>query len=236
LGDETRVDTAIISPYKKAVIGAQVAGVISGAPFEEGDLVKKGQVVFQISDRRFKAIAARAAGRLEAAERKLEGVQREAAIKGKLLKKGAITQQEMIRAESAVEIALAESREAAQALKLAEMDVKACRVRAPFTGYINKLLKHNHEPVARLEELFEIVDTSRVFAVANVPEKSLEAFGRNTGASFAPASGSEPVAGKVHRLGKSLDPSSNTKKVYVLIDNPEATLEIGMSGSLKVKK
>ncbi len=230
------VDSAVINPFRKAVIGAEVPGIISAVNFEEGDYVRNGQVVVEISKKRYQAIASRAKKRLEASQKALERAEKDADIKRKLLKKGAITQQEMIQAESAVEIAKAETAEVSQALNLAEMDVRACSVRAPFSGYINQSFKHNYEPVGRLEKIFEIVDTSKVYAVANVPEHALQLFKRDRIVNFTPSVGAEPIPGKIRKLGKSLDPSSKTKKVYALIINKNSQLEIGMSGSLQVIK
>lgn len=233
---DAEVDSAVINPFRKAIIGAEVPGIISAMNFEEGDYVKKGQVVVEISKKRYQAIASRAKKRLEASERALERAEKDADIKRKLLKKGAITQQELIQAESAVEIAEAETAEVSQALNLAVMDVRACSVRAPFSGYINKRFKHNYEPVGRLEKIFEIVDTSKVYAVANVPEHSLALYKKDQKVKFKPSAGSEAIEGKIRKVGKSLDPSSKTKKVYALIPNKNSLLEIGMSGALQVKK
>jgi hypothetical protein len=42
--------------------------------------------------------------------------------------------------------------------------------------------------------------------------------------------------GAVERVGKLLDPKSGTKKVYVILDNPDGQLEIGMAGALEPAK
>ena len=42
--------------------------------------------------------------------------------------------------------------------------------------------------------------------------------------------------GVVDKVGKLIDPKSRTKRVYLLIDNKDSLLEIGMTGSLKLVK
>lgn len=234
--DSADMDTAIIVPFQKAVIGAEAPGVIKAMRFEEGDFVKKGQVVVEISKGRYQALAERAQGRLKAAQRALKRARDHMAIKGRLLEKGAITHQEYMRAKSETQMALAEEEEASQALKLARIDLRACVVRAPFTGYINQLFKNRYEPVGRLEELFELVDTSKVYAVAHIPGDRVGDFRKESKAIFRPTSHAKPRPGVIHKLGKSLDPSSGTKKVYLLMDNKQGALEIGMSGSLQLLK
>ncbi len=233
-GNRATVDHAIINPYRRAVVGTEVAGIIGAFRYDEGDLVKKGQVVVEISKRRYQAAAGKARTRLKSLARALARATAEADLKEKLLNRGAATQQEFMHANADREAVESEMEEVKQALGLALMDVKACTVRAPFTGYINERFKQAYEPVERLQKLFEIVDTARVYAVANVPEASLAHFPRRGHAVFVHTSGKR-FKGVIAKLGKSIDPKSKTKKISVLIDNRRGELEMGMSGSLPAK-
>ena len=75
----------------------------------------------------------------------------------------------------------------------------------------------------------------RSFAAANVPESLLSHFHKGTEAVFV-SSPTTKHKGTVERIGKLIDPKSKTKRVYVLIDNTEAGLEIGMTGSVRLVK
>jgi RND family efflux transporter MFP subunit len=226
------VDAAIIQPFRSATIGSEVSGIIEAFHFEEGQLVKEGQVVVEISKKRYTANAERARDRVKSLGLAMKRAKREASMKDELLAKGATTQQEVLKARAGAEISEAEIAEARQMLKLAELDLKSCEVRAPFTGYINIRHKQEHEPVERLQALFDLVDNDKVYAVANVPESSLAIFRTGKPAFFSSVEGKK-FRGMISKATKSIDPKSKTKKVYLLIPNASGELEIGVSGSLE---
>ncbi len=170
------VDAAIIQPYRSATIGTEVAGIIEAFNFEEGDLVKQGQVVAEISKKRYTANMEKSRDRVKSLDLALKRARREVQVKEQLLAKGATTTQELLKAKAQAEITESEIDEARQILKLTQLDLKSCEVRAPFTGYINVRHRHEHEPVERLQPLFDLVDSEKVYAVANVPETTLGLF------------------------------------------------------------
>ena len=235
LGVPTVVDAAIIQPYRAATIGTEVSGIIESFRFEEGELVKQGQVVVEISKRRYTANMEKSRDRVKSLELALKRARRDVNIKEQLLAKGATTTQELLRAKAQAEITESEIHEARQVLKLTQLDLKSCEVKAPFTGYINVRHKHEHEPVERLQPLFDLVDSEKVYAVANVPEAALGLFAKGRSAFFAARSGKR-FRGSVSKATKAIDPKSKTRKVYVLISNAKNELELGMSGSLEATK
>jgi RND family efflux transporter MFP subunit len=229
------VDAAIIQPYRAATIGTEVSGIIEAFNFEEGDLVKEGQVVAEISKKRYTANMEKAKDRVKSLDLALKRAKREAQVKEQLLAKGATTTQETLRAKAQVEISETEIQEARQVLKLAQLDLKSCEVKAPFTGYINVRHKHEHESIERLQPLFELVDSEKVYAVANVPEGALGLFAKGRPAFFSARSGKR-YKGSVSKATKAIDPKSRTRKVYVLIANDKSELELGTSGALEAAK
>ena len=112
------------------------------------------------------------------------------------------------------------------------LNLDACQLKAPFTGYMTTRHKQPYETVQRLEKVFTIVDGAKVYAVANVPARLLSRFPINAQVAFVDNSG-KTFNGTVDRVGRIFDAKSNTKKVYALIDNSGGKLEIGMTGSLK---
>ncbi len=225
------MDAAIIQPYRIAEVGTEVGGIIESFGYEEGDFVKRGDVVVEISRSRHELVYERAKSRLAALKKALKRARTDTEIKDKLFKRGAITKLESLDARALLETAEAQVAEAEQALKLAGLDVKSCTVQAPFSGHVTVRHKHPFEPVARLDKLFEIVDVSKVYAVANIPESLVPYLKKGTKAVFEHASGLK-LSGVVHKTGKRMDPKSKTKKIFVLIDNPNGELEMGMSGSI----
>ncbi len=123
--------------------------------------------------------------------------------------------------------------EAKKELDLALFDLDACKVTAPFSGHISAKNKQVGETTDRFERIFTIVDSSRVHAVAHVPESILPKIKKGMEATFVYSS-DKKFRGVIERMGKVIDPKSRTKKVYLLIDNADNELEVGMNGTLQL--
>jgi RND family efflux transporter MFP subunit len=227
-----KVPGAVIRPHRQATVGAEVQGVVQARGFEEGDPIEAGQVVYKISPDLFSLTADRSKERLLALEAAREQAKHELQLRQYLLLHNAATQQEVLRADTEAKISEHRANEARKDLDLALRDVRKSSVRAPFKGHIVTLFKEEHEPVQRFDRLFLIADTSKVHAVANVPETSLSQIVRGSRAEFLRPSG-KTYRGMVTRIGKAIDPASRTKKVHVLIDNAAGKLEMGMLGTVK---
>jgi len=229
------VEAAVINPYRSANVGTLVGGEIKKFHFDEGDVVREGQVVCELDTARNEMNAQRAEERLKAAEIALKRSGEEARAKRELFNLDATTRQEVARAETEAEMDQHRVGEARKDLEMARFDVAACKIKSPFSGHLAVRYKQPEETVERLERVFAVVDSSKVYAVANVPETQLEAFEKGSKAFFVTVAGKN-VEGIVDKVGKLIDPKSRTKKVYVLIDNAGGQLEVGMTGTLNSAK
>ncbi len=232
---ELYVDGAILYPVRSAIVSSEVSGVLEKFHAEEGDRVSKGQVIAEISRRRFVVNVERALMRVKSLELAVKTAQKNCDLKRKILSEGAGTEQELLNADAALEAREAELAEARHLLKLAHIDLDGCKIKAPFDGFIEQIFKSCFETVEKSEKLFEIVDASSVYAVANAPADKRELFDKGRRLLFVDPSGNT-FAGVVHKHGMKIDPKSNTRKVYVLIPNDKSLLQIGLSGQLRLAK
>lgn len=230
-----KIDAVVINPYRSANVGTQVGGVIAVMHFDEGDFIQEGQVVVEIDSKRYRITVLRAEDRLKALQAACKRQEEEAKLRGELLDLDATTRQELEKAEAEAEIARFRMQEAGQELDLAKFDLSCCKVKAPFSGYLAVRYKQPDEPVERLEKIFALVDSSKVHAVANVPESLLNQFKLGNKAVLRYGS-DKTVTGTVDRIGKLIDPKSRTKRVYLLVDNSANQLEVGMTGVLELMK
>jgi RND family efflux transporter MFP subunit len=226
------VEAVIINPYRSANVGTDVSGIVEAAYYEEGDFVPEGQVVIEISKTRYALQFEKAREAVRNFRAALAHAERQAKIMKDLLGRDATTHQEVLKAESERDMAAGRLQQAIKDAQLAELSLRDCQVRAPFSGYVAFRYKQPYEPVERLEKIFTIVDTARVYALANVPEDRLSEFGKGAHAVFSDSSGKR-YTGTVHKIGKVIDVKSKTKRVYVMLDNSLGELEVGMTGSVK---
>jgi RND family efflux transporter MFP subunit len=227
--DSLRATT--ITPYRSANISSEVSGVIEAIHFQEGDLVHSGQVVVEISTKRYTLLAERAKEALNGMVLALERAEQNVKLIKDLLSQDATTRQDLLKAETERDVARTRLKEAKKEFELAQFNLECCRVKAPFTGYIGDRFKEPFESVERLEKIFSIVDTGKVYALANVADQLVPKFKKGTSATFVSPAG-KLHTGIVEKVGKLIDPKSKTRKVWVLIDNSKGSLEVGMTGTL----
>ncbi|MFH0824109.1 MAG: efflux RND transporter periplasmic adaptor subunit [Pseudomonadota bacterium] len=232
---EVHVEAVVVNPFRSANVGSQVGGIIERVHYDEGDLVQEGQVIAEIGSERYQLAVQRAEERVNALKSALKRAEEELRIKRELFELDGASRQDVAKAEAEAEGTAHRVGEAAKELDLARYDLRCCRIKAPFTGYIAVRYKQPDEPVDRLEKIFAIVDSSKVHAVANVPEMLVSEFKKGTEAFFLPETQGK-FKGTVDRVGKLIDPKSRTKRVYLLIDNAEGSLEVGTNGSLLLSK
>jgi RND family efflux transporter MFP subunit len=235
--DQGPDNSATIGPYRSAEITAEARGIIEAIYFKEGDFVEKGQVILVISKKRNALAVRRAGNNMKAAEIDLKRAQQESQSKEQLLLNKATTNAEVFKAKGDEEIAQYRVEEAKIGLELADMDLDACDVKAPFSGYIARSYKEPFESVDYSQRLFVIVDTLKVYAIAAISDRDVFDFAKGHRAAFVSSiDKKQRFIGTIERIGKLLDPKSGTRNVYVVIDNPKDQLAIGMTGFLEPAK
>jgi len=228
-----RIEAAVVHPFKSANVGTEVKGLIDRINFEEGDPVSKDSIVLEISPDRYKVLAKKAEQRVKGLELSLKNAEEDFKTKEELFSLNAGTQQDVIKAKTQVDIEKHRLLEAREELKLAAMDIDACMVKAPFAGFLAVRYKQPQEVVNQYDNVFAVVDKSKVYAVANVPESQASKFVKGAKTFFIHGSGRK-YEGEVDKVGVLVDPQSKTLKVHILIDNSSGDLQVGTTGSLEL--
>jgi membrane fusion protein, multidrug efflux system len=224
------VFNAVIYPFQSATVGTEVRGIVDLINVKEGDRVERGAVVSEISKARYEAVVGEFRGNYEAVARTLDRAREELAIQEETYEKRATTFDDLSKARSQVKVLDARKEEAEFKLRQAELNLKACVLSAPFSGLIGVLYHQPFEAVENLEKVFELVDTSKVYARVNWPESRLSELALGKKATFQ--YGGATWEGVIEKISSLIDPASKSKRVHVLIDNSNGKLQVGMSGTL----
>ncbi len=149
-----KIEATIINPFRSAAIAAEVSGIIERYNFEVGDRVREGEIILEISRKRYALAAQKARQSLDALQLALRRAKKDKEIKDKLVSMDASSQQELLRAEAEFEITEARVREAETSVQQTLLDLEACQVKAPFTGQrkFHLALTKNSPLVAGQEE------------------------------------------------------------------------------------
>lgn len=222
--------SAVIYPFQSATVGTEVRGIVDLVNYKEGDRIAKDAVVAEVSKARYEAIVGEFKGNYEAIVRTLKRAREELTVQEETYAKRASTYDDLLKARAQVSILEARQEEALFKLKQAQLNLKACVIVAPFSGSLAVLYHQPYEAVDNLEKIYEIIDTSKVYARVNWPESRLSELQLGRRAAFN--YGGTEYEGVIEKISSLIDPASKSKRVHVLLQNPEGKLQVGMSGTL----
>lgn len=225
-----------------AEIRPQVTGTISEIKFEDGQDVKKGDILVIIDPRPFKAAVNRAAAELEAAKNQAQFNQKELTRAKALVKTDAISERVYDDRANQSKVANA-SVEASQALLTqAEIDLDHAYVKAPFDGRVGRAeitAGNLVESGVNAPILTTIVSNEGIYVDFEVDEKTYTNSIRHR-TNTHKEDQKIPVKvslddnsdiiynGKIHAFDNKIDPSTGTIRARAYFENSDQTLIPGL--------
>lgn len=128
--------TGRIEAVQSAQIRPRVAGVITGVHFREGGLVGKGDLLFSIDDREYRAAVDSARADVARAEARLGLARTELARSQALIQAKAVSDGELHSRSNEAKQANADLLAARARLQTAELNLSFTRITAPFAGRV----------------------------------------------------------------------------------------------------
>lgn len=166
--------TARLAAVDYVEIRPRVSGYINEIPFKEGQLVKKGEVLFVIDPRPYEATLAQAKGQLEQAQAQRELAQRNF-VRAEELQKTQVSSREdfdtKLTARNQAEAALATAKAAASA---AQLNLDFTRITAPVDGRVSRpFVTVGNLVSADSTQLTNIVSVDPIYAYADLDERTV---------------------------------------------------------------
>src|SRR5437879_4011270 len=240
---------ATLDGFINANINAQVQGYIVSRDYQEGSVVKKGDLLFQIDPRPFEAALAQAKGTLardQANQVKGDADEKHAID---LFNKKVISDQERDTAIAAAGSSRANVEADQAAVKQAELNLGYTKITAPIdglAGFANNQVGDLVGP-ASTTPLTTVSQIDPIKAIVTVGEGAFtDFFARYPDAEQRQAllkridfelilgSGNVyPRKGKFYALDRNLDPKTGSIHYYVTFPNPDATLRPGQYGKVR---
>jgi len=240
---------ATLDGFINANINAQVQGYIISRDYQEGSLVKKGDLLFKIDPRPFEAALAQAKGTLmkdRAAQAKSDADEKRALD---LFAKKVISDQERDTATSAAQSSRANVEADAAAVETAELNLGYTKIKAPIdglAGFANNQVGDLVGP-ASTTPLTTVSQIDPIKAIVTVGEAGFtDFFARYPDTEKRQAllnsidfdlilgSGNVyPRKGKFNALDRNLDPKTGSIRYYVNFPNPDAILRPGQFGKVR---
>ncbi|MBB2145424.1 efflux RND transporter periplasmic adaptor subunit [Pedobacter sp. LMG 31464] len=170
---ETFVDyPASIQGATDLEIRPQIAGTIDRVLVNEGQLVSKGQLLFQISELPFRAQLNNAKAALQAAKSAVLNAQLEIDKLTPLVQAKVVSAFQLQTAKTAHEIALANVEQAKSGVNSAQINLNYTQIKAPISGYIGRLPKKQGSLVGPtdVESLTQLSDVHEVHVYFSLAE------------------------------------------------------------------
>jgi RND family efflux transporter MFP subunit len=240
---------ATLDGFINANINAQVQGYIVSRDYQEGSVVKKGDLLFQIDPRPFEAALAQAKGTLakdQANWAKADADQKRAID---LFNKKVISDQERDTAIAAAGSSKANVEADEAAVKQADLNLGYTKITAPIdglAGFANNQVGDLVGP-ALTTPLTTVSQIDPIKAVVTLGESAFtdffsrypdtiqrEALLKRIDFDLILGSGNVyPRKGKFYALDRNLDPKTGSIHYYVTFPNPDAMLRPGQYGKVR---
>jgi membrane fusion protein (multidrug efflux system) len=229
-----------IQAVRNVEIRARVTGFLDEIYIDEGQEVKRGQLLFKINDVEYKAELAREKANLSSTIAEAKAAELEVARVKMLVEKKVISKSELEVARTKLNAAQARIKEARSAVANATTRLSYTSIRAPFNGLIYRIPLKAGSLIEEGSLLTSVSDIHTVYAYFNVSEdeylryiKTLEQHpGRaSQEVSLVLADGSNyPHKGSVQTIQSEFDESTGSIAFRASFPNPEKLLKHGATG------
>lgn len=204
-----------------AQVVARSTGLLQNIFVEEGDIVKKGQLLAQ----------------LDVEQLSLEVAQLEATTKK--LKKEFNRQQRLFKrkltSSDALDKATYEYQSQDAQYQLSKLKFNYASIRAPFAGIVTERRVKQGNLIRSNDILFKIIDPRSLKAILHLPEKEVNNIKKGqTILLQIDALNKQVVTGKIERIRPAIDTDTGTFKVVANLDDKNELLKSGMFGKVEV--
>ena len=224
-------------------ITPQVTGAITGIFFTEGQLVQKGQKLYEIDERIYQANYDAAVANEKVTESTLLQSQQDADRYEYLNKYNAVAKQLYDHALITLATSKAQVRSAEEAVKSAKTNLTYATIYAPFTGTIG-FSQVKMGTVVSPGTILNTISTDDPMAVDFIiNEKLLPKFEKLKEAKtqidslftfLLPDNSLYPATGKITVIDRAVDSQTGSIRVRLVFPNPKHYLRVGMSGVVRV--
>ncbi len=224
--------TGTVEPIRQVRIVPEVTAKIVALKVENGDRVKKGQLLAKFDTKLFGLQKKQASAAVKLAQTQVNSAKKEWDRLQPLAESGAVSKSQLDQLESGLDAANAQVDQAKAALSLASYSVQKSTLKAPFDGIVTNLLVNEGEfvgPQMAAYGMLTLVDISEVKVKVGVTEKDLPLVTPGLGVEIVSEAYPDRIfTGKVNVLNPSADPLSKSFPVEISAANPEELLKAGM--------
>ncbi len=231
-------------------VRARVSGYLETVHFTDGQLVKKGDLLFTIDQRQFQTAVRQTEAQIDVALASYDFAQEQLNRAERLAQNGNIAQSVVDERRESFLAASGALEQARAAEELAKIDLEWTEIHAPMSGRIDQRLVDPGNLVGANETILTtIVAEDPVYFYFDIDERYFLAYARDArarGASLQEGGGGlevkvtlsdakiPPQTGVLDFSENRIDPATGTMRVRAVLLNPDSVLTPGLFGRVNV--
>nr|WP_175041877.1 biotin/lipoyl-binding protein [Duganella vulcania] len=201
-------------------ISADVAGTVTDVKVRDNQLVKQGDVLFEVDKARYQDALAQADAML-ASQQVEKGRRGKEASRRAGLDDAVVSAESKETAQFAAGTAAAQYQAALAARRLAELNLQRTVVRAPVTGYVTNLNVHAGDFAAVGAAKLAMIDSASFYVVGYFEETKLPLLKVNDAVEVHLMSGAAQLQGHIESIAHGItDRDANTGRELLADVNP----------------
>jgi RND family efflux transporter MFP subunit len=240
---EKLIFTGIIEAWQTMNIMPEVGGRIAKIYVEEGERVRKGQLLAELDTRAARLQTEQAEAAVAVAQANYNDAEKNKERMERLIKENAVSEQQYEKIKLAFESAEAQLNQARAALNLAKYNLDVSIMEAPFAGVIASKNAEVGDVINPMMGGFSptsgvvtLMDFSRVKIEVDVSQQDVVRINKGQPASMAvSAFPGRSFPGRVSVVNLTADPTTKKFHVEVTADNPDLLLRPNTFGEITIE-
>ncbi len=241
--------TGRIQAVNSVDLQPRITGYLEAVHFTEGAIVEKGELLFTIDDREYRAAVAAQRADVERARTRLDLARQDLERSEKLVAARAVSVEELERRRAELRQAEADLQSARAALDTAELNLEFTRITAPIDGRVGEaMIKPGNLVTPASSTLTTLVSIDPIHVVFEGDERIYLKYQAQARAGERPSSrdvrnpvriglasdNDFPFSGEMDFVDNRIDPATGTIQGRALIQNPDGYLIPGLFARVRL--
>ena len=215
-------------PEDEVTIAPEIGGKVKRVLVEEGDIVRKGQLLLRLDDKRQLLALAEAEAKIRENEAGLAYEEITLKRREELWRKNVLSEQDYDESVSRVNMTKARADSLKAALEISRKDLEDTRITSPLDGIITEKSVSEGEYVHVGDGLFEAVKINPLKLGFTLPEAHIGWVQQGQWVKAkVKAYPEREFSGKVYFVNPQVDPATRSVRIKAYFDNPEGLLKPG---------
>ena len=228
--------TGELRPSQEYLVNSEVKGVVLRALVEEGDYVKKGQLLSVLDDKDSKDQLTQAQTALQSAESREKLNKITLDRKKQAYAEDLSSKQDLDTAQTNYEVAQKDAESAKAGLNLSETALQKSKVLSPVDGMISKKNVKVGSLAQMGESLFEIVQINPLKIEMAIPEEYMSQVSRGQKVEVSTSSMPGKIfIASINKISPEADKATRTLKVIASLPNSGGIIKANLSVDCKIQ-